>query len=45
MPYYTFTLFLIRKKKDIPYLQDGRSVDTVFNPLGVLSQMDVGKIF
>ncbi|XP_059294470.1 DNA-directed RNA polymerase subunit beta-like [Lycium ferocissimum] len=29
----------------MPYLQDGRSVDMVFNPLGVPSRMNVGQIF
>ncbi|KAI3472749.1 hypothetical protein Pfo_030333, partial [Paulownia fortunei] len=31
--------------KDMPYLQDGRPVDMVFNPLGVPSRMNVGQIF
>ncbi|PHT54972.1 DNA-directed RNA polymerase subunit beta [Capsicum baccatum] len=31
--------------QDMPYLQDGRSVDMVFNPLGVPSRMNVGQIF
>ncbi|TXG60903.1 hypothetical protein EZV62_012266 [Acer yangbiense] len=30
---------------DMPYLQDGRHVDMVFNPLGVPSRMNVGQIF
>ncbi|KAI3740482.1 hypothetical protein L2E82_30921 [Cichorium intybus] len=29
----------------MPYLQDGRPVDMVFNPLGVPSRMNVGQIF
>ncbi|KAK4838549.1 hypothetical protein QYF36_014605 [Acer negundo] len=29
----------------MPYLQDGRHVDMVFNPLGVPSRMNVGQIF
>ncbi|KAM6547288.1 hypothetical protein CsatB_018964 [Cannabis sativa] len=31
--------------QDMPYFQDGRPVDMVFNPLGVPSQMNVGQIF
>ncbi|PPD85332.1 hypothetical protein GOBAR_DD17726 [Gossypium barbadense] len=30
---------------DMPYLQDGRPVDMVFNPLGVPSRMNVGQLF
>ncbi|XLR55421.1 hypothetical protein S83_006093 [Arachis hypogaea] len=29
----------------MPYLQNGRPVDMVFNPLGVPSRMNVGQIF
>ncbi|KAK8537916.1 hypothetical protein V6N13_096284 [Hibiscus sabdariffa] len=29
----------------MPYLQDGRPIDMVFNPLGVPSRMNVGQIF
>ncbi|GFP97147.1 DNA-directed RNA polymerase subunit beta [Phtheirospermum japonicum] len=29
----------------MPYLQDGRPVDMVFNPLGVPSRMNVGQMF
>ncbi|GJT75806.1 RNA polymerase beta'' subunit [Tanacetum coccineum] len=32
-------------RQDMPYLQDGRPVDMVFNPLGVPSRMNVGQIF
>nr|UKO32254.1 RNA polymerase beta subunit [Evolvulus alsinoides] len=35
----------ILPRQDMPYLQDGRSVDLVFNPLGVPSRMNVGQIF
>nr|YP_009771247.1 RNA polymerase beta subunit [Smithia erubescens]QIT01949.1 RNA polymerase beta subunit [Smithia erubescens] len=35
----------ILSRQDMPYLQDGRSVDMVFNPLGVPSRMNVGQIF
>ncbi|KAL7261468.1 hypothetical protein ACSBR1_000003 [Camellia fascicularis] len=32
-------------RQDMPYLQYGRPVDMVFNPLGVPSRMNVGQIF
>ncbi|KAL3651970.1 hypothetical protein CASFOL_001651 [Castilleja foliolosa] len=32
-------------RQDMPYLQDGRPVDMVFNPLGVPSRMNVGQMF
>nr|USG97946.1 RNA polymerase beta subunit [Pilea alpina] len=32
-------------RQDMPYFQDGRPVDMVFNPLGVPSRMNVGQIF
>nr|YP_010410344.1 RNA polymerase beta subunit [Cycas falcata]YP_010410779.1 RNA polymerase beta subunit [Cycas edentata]YP_010411127.1 RNA polymerase beta subunit [Cycas sundaica]UCU08338.1 RNA polymerase beta subunit [Cycas glauca]UDY71815.1 RNA polymerase beta subunit [Cycas circinalis]URF35006.1 RNA polymerase beta subunit [Cycas sp. Sulawesi 11333]URF36398.1 RNA polymerase beta subunit [Cycas seemannii]URF36920.1 RNA polymerase beta subunit [Cycas rumphii] len=35
----------ILPRQDMPYLQDGTSVDMVLNPLGVLSRMNVGQIF
>ncbi|XP_057968229.1 DNA-directed RNA polymerase subunit beta [Malania oleifera] len=35
----------ILPRQDMPYLQDGRSVDMGFNPLGVPSRMNVGQIF
>nr|QXI89134.1 RNA polymerase beta subunit [Gentiana aristata] len=35
----------ILTRQDLPYLQDGRPVDMVFNPLGVPSRMNVGQIF
>nr|YP_010954144.1 RNA polymerase beta subunit [Hydrobryum floribundum]WMV01539.1 RNA polymerase beta subunit [Hydrobryum floribundum]WMV01616.1 RNA polymerase beta subunit [Hydrobryum floribundum] len=35
----------ILPRHDMPYLQDGRSVDMVLNPLGVPSRMNVGQIF
>ncbi|MCA3720764.1 DNA-directed RNA polymerase subunit beta [Phenylobacterium sp.] len=31
--------------EDMPYLEDGRNVDIVLNPLGVPSRMNVGQIF
>ncbi|MCX5921959.1 MAG: DNA-directed RNA polymerase subunit beta [Candidatus Dependentiae bacterium] len=31
-------------REDMPYLQDGTSVDVVLNPLGVPSRMNVGQI-
>ena len=30
--------------EDMPYLQDGRPVDIVLNPLGVPSRMNIGQI-
>nr|YP_010498620.1 RNA polymerase beta subunit [Terniopsis yongtaiensis]UWR82584.1 RNA polymerase beta subunit [Terniopsis yongtaiensis]WMV00763.1 RNA polymerase beta subunit [Terniopsis yongtaiensis]WMV00840.1 RNA polymerase beta subunit [Terniopsis yongtaiensis]WMV00917.1 RNA polymerase beta subunit [Terniopsis yongtaiensis]WMV00994.1 RNA polymerase beta subunit [Terniopsis yongtaiensis] len=35
----------ILPRHDMPYLQDGRSIDMVLNPLGVPSRMNVGQIF
>ncbi|XP_042044200.1 DNA-directed RNA polymerase subunit beta [Salvia splendens] len=35
----------ILPRQDMPYLQDGKPVDMVFNPLGVPSRMNVGQIF
>nr|YP_009390879.1 RNA polymerase beta subunit [Drosera erythrorhiza]ARV87543.1 RNA polymerase beta subunit [Drosera erythrorhiza] len=35
----------ILPRQDMPYFQDGRPVDMVFNPLGVPSRMNVGQIF
>ncbi|KAL4010102.1 hypothetical protein IC575_030598 [Cucumis melo] len=35
----------ILPREDMPYLQNGRPVDMVFNPLGVPSRMNVGQIF
>nr|QBE88839.1 RNA polymerase beta subunit [Pharnaceum aurantium] len=34
----------ILPRQDMPYLQDGRPLDMVFNPLGVPSRMNVGQI-
>jgi DNA-directed RNA polymerase subunit beta len=34
----------ILAEEDMPYLQDGRPVDIVLNPLGVPSRMNVGQI-
>lgn len=31
-------------KEDMPYLPDGRHVDIILNPLGVISRMNVGQI-
>jgi DNA-directed RNA polymerase subunit beta len=31
--------------EDMPYLEDGTSVDVVLNPLGVPSRMNVGQVF
>nr|YP_008994387.1 RNA polymerase beta subunit [Viviania marifolia]AGV02816.1 RNA polymerase beta subunit [Viviania marifolia] len=35
----------ILSRQDMPFLQDGKPVDMVFNPLGVPSRMNVGQIF
>uniref|UniRef100_A0A803N320 DNA-directed RNA polymerase n=1 Tax=Chenopodium quinoa TaxID=63459 RepID=A0A803N320_CHEQI len=35
----------ILPRQDMPYLQDRRPVDMIFNPLGVPSRMNVGQIF
>uniref|UniRef100_A0A803N7X4 DNA-directed RNA polymerase n=1 Tax=Chenopodium quinoa TaxID=63459 RepID=A0A803N7X4_CHEQI len=35
----------ILPRQDMPYLQDGRPVDMIFNLLGVPSRMNVGQIF
>ncbi|EKD41235.1 MAG: DNA-directed RNA polymerase subunit beta [uncultured bacterium] len=34
----------IQPEEDMPYMEDGRSVDVVLNPLGVPSRMNVGQI-
>ncbi|MBI3185068.1 MAG: DNA-directed RNA polymerase subunit beta [Myxococcales bacterium] len=34
----------ILPEEDMPYLEDGRSVDLVLNPLGVPSRMNIGQI-
>lgn len=34
----------IRPVEDMPYLEDGRPVDIVLNPLGVASRMNLGQI-
>ncbi|MCL2822474.1 MAG: DNA-directed RNA polymerase subunit beta [Polyangiaceae bacterium] len=34
----------ILPEEDLPYLQDGRPVDIVLNPLGVPSRMNVGQV-
>lgn len=35
---------VILPEEDMPYLPDGRPVDVVLNPLGVISRMNVGQI-
>ncbi|MBA0876493.1 hypothetical protein Goshw_020714 [Gossypium schwendimanii] len=35
----------ILPRQDMPYLQDGRPVDMVFNPLGIPSRMNVEQLF
>lgn len=34
----------IRPVEDMPYLEDGRPVDIILNPLGVASRMNIGQI-
>ena len=34
----------ILPEEDMPYLEDGRPVDIVLNPLGVPSRMNIGQI-
>jgi len=34
----------ILSQEDMPYLPDGRPVDVILNPLGVISRMNVGQI-
>jgi len=34
----------ILPEEDMPYLPDGRSVDVILNPLGVVSRMNIGQI-
>ena len=35
---------LIVPREDMPYLEDGRAVDVVLNPLGIPSRMNIGQI-
>jgi len=35
---------VILPEEDMPYLPDGRPVDVILNPLGVISRMNVGQI-
>ncbi len=35
----------ILPRQDMPYLPNGKTVDIIFNPLGVPSRMNVGQIF
>ena len=34
----------ILPEEDMPFLEDGRSVDVILNPLGVVSRMNIGQI-
>jgi len=36
---------MIVPEEDMPYLEDGRPVDIVLNPLGVSSRMNLGQVF
>ncbi|OQB06071.1 MAG: DNA-directed RNA polymerase subunit beta [bacterium ADurb.Bin212] len=35
---------MILPEEDMPYLPDGRPVDVILNPLGVISRMNIGQI-
>ena len=35
----------IVKEEDMPFLEDGTSVDIILNPLGVSSRMNLGQIY
>ena len=35
---------LILKEEDMPFLPDGRRLDIILNPLGIISRMNVGQI-
>ncbi len=35
---------VVLPEEDLPYLPDGRPVDVILNPLGVISRMNVGQI-
>ena len=35
----------IVKEEDMPFLEDGTSVDIILNPLGVPSRMNLGQIY
>jgi len=35
---------LIAKEEDMPFLADGRRLDIIFNPVGVISRMNLGQI-
>ncbi len=36
---------MLLPEEDVPYMEDGRTVDIVLNPLGVPSRMNIGQIF
>ena len=35
---------MLLPEEDVPYMEDGRTVDIVLNPLGVPSRMNIGQI-
>jgi DNA-directed RNA polymerase subunit beta len=35
----------VRPVEDMPYLEDGTSVDIILNPLGIASRMNLGQVF
>ena len=36
---------IVVPEEDMPYSADGRSIDVVLNPLGVISRMNLGQLF
>ena len=36
---------MLLPEEDVPYMEDGKTVDIVLNPLGVPSRMNIGQIF
>jgi len=36
---------IVVPEEDMPYTEDGKPVDVVLNPLGVVSRMNLGQLF
>ncbi len=36
---------IVVAEEDMPFTEDGRPVDVVLNPLGVISRMNMGQLF
>jgi DNA-directed RNA polymerase subunit beta len=32
-------------EEDMPYTEDGKSIDILLNPVGVISRMNMGQVF